>query len=99
VQATNTAYVTYNIFVLQIPGTGWQGDANGCATQFGASFSWGDSYTGVANRSDCNNLPSGFRNGCLWRFDWFLNANRPDVRFKEIPCPSILTANTQCIRP
>jgi hypothetical protein len=52
VQATNTASVPYNMFVLQIPGTGWQGDANGCATQFGGSFSWGDYYTGVANRSD-----------------------------------------------
>ena len=99
VQATNDAGVNYNIFTIQMPGTGWLGNVNGCVNQFGGSFSWGDIYHGISNRSDCNNLPSVLQRGCFWRFDWFMNADLPSVRFKEVSCPSILTANTGCIRP
>lgn len=97
-QAVNTAYSSYNMFVLHIPGGGWLGTANGCASQFSSSFTWGQQDGGVSNRSQCATLPSALQSGCYWRFDWLMNVVNPDVRFKEVSCPSVLTNITGCIR-
>ncbi len=82
-----------------MPGGG-VGIFNGCASQFPTinSGAWGQQYGGVSQRSDCNGLPPELQAGCFWRFDWFQNANNPTMRFKQVTCPSALTANTQCIR-
>lgn len=97
VQVINTAYVTDYLFVLQIPGSGWGSSTNGCPNQFNTS-SWGNQQTGFTNRSSCADLPISLRAGCYWRFDWFMNANNPSARFKEVTCPTALTTKSGCIR-
>jgi hypothetical protein len=100
VQVTNTGGdLGNNHFDLQMPGGG-VGIFDGCSSQFptvSKSF-WGQQYGGVSQRSDCYNLPSVLLSGCLWRFDWFKNADNPPMRLKQVACPSALTANTQCVR-
>jgi hypothetical protein len=86
-----------NHFDLQMPGGG-VGIFDGCSRQFPGAYSWGDRYGGVKTRSDCFNIPAGIRAGCLWRFDWFENADNPSMRFKQVACPSALTEKTQCVR-
>ncbi|CAF2616788.1 unnamed protein product [Rotaria sp. Silwood2] len=86
-----------NHFDLQMPGGG-VGLFNGCSSQFPGPYSWGQTYGGVSQRSDCANLPVVIQAGCYWRFDWFMNADNPTMSFKQVSCPSVLTANTQCIR-
>jgi len=98
VQVTNTGSdLGSNQFDLQMPGGG-VGIFNGCSSQFPGSYSWGQQYGGVSQRSDCNNLPPVLQSGCFWRFDWFMNANNPAMSFKQVTCPTALTSNTQCIR-
>ncbi|CAF4566302.1 unnamed protein product [Rotaria sp. Silwood1] len=98
VQVTNTGDdLGNNHFDLQMPGGG-VGIFDGCSRQFPGSYSWGQRYGGVSQRSDCANLPRAIQAGCYWRFDWFMNADNPTISFKQVPCPSVLTANTQCIR-
>lgn len=98
VQATNTGSdLGGNHFDLQIPGGG-VGIFDGCSQQFPGNYTWGARYGGVNTRSDCENLPAVLRSGCFWRFDWFLNADNPRMRFREVPCPLELTARTNCIR-
>jgi hypothetical protein len=100
VQATNTGGdLGNNQFDLQMPGGG-VGIFDGCTTQFPSisTSAWGDQYGGVEQRSDCTNLPAVLQAGCFWRFDWFMNANNPTMRFKQVTCPLVLTANTQCVR-
>jgi hypothetical protein len=38
------------------------------------------------------------RQGCLWRFTWFQNADNPKITFKSIMCPRVLTDITKCRR-
>ncbi len=98
VQVTNTGGdLGPNHFDLQMPGGG-VGIFNGCVSQFGNSFSWGAQYGGVSQRSDCLKIPPVLQPGCFWRFDWFQNADNPTVSFKQVSCPAVLTANTNCIR-
>ena len=98
VQVTNTGGdLGNNHFDLQMPGGGF-GIFDGCTSQFGNSYSWGQQYGGISQRLECSNLPAVLRSGCLWRFDWFGNADNPTMRFKPVTCPTVLTANTNCIR-
>ena len=98
VQVTNTGGdLGNNHFDLQMPGGGF-GIFDACTNQFGSSYSWGQRYGGVSQRTDCNNLPPVLRSGCFWRFDWFENADNPQMRLKQVTCPTVLTANTNCIR-
>ncbi len=98
VQVTNTGGdLGGNQFDLAIPGGGF-GIYDGCSGEFGPSYSWGAQYGGVSQQSDCNDLPPPLQSGCNWRFGWFENANNPTINFRQVPCPSVLTANTQCIR-
>lgn len=78
-----------NHFNLQIPGSGW-GLFNGCISQFPNNNSWDALYRHVSQRSDCDKLPTIVQAGCYWRFDWFQNADNPDVRFKQVLCPAAL---------
>ena len=86
-----------NHFDLQIPGGGF-GIFDGCTGQFGTQYKWGERYGGVKSRADCDKLPAAVRAGCLWRFDWFKNADNPSMRFKAVACPAAITAKTQCVR-
>ncbi|CAF3091018.1 unnamed protein product [Rotaria sp. Silwood2] len=98
VQVTNTGGdLGNNHFDLQMPGGG-VGIFNGCISQFPGSYSWGTQYGGVRQRSDCAKLPAVIQAGCYWRFDWFMNADNPTMIFRQVPCPTALTSNTQCIR-
>jgi hypothetical protein len=98
VQVTNTGGdLGNNQFDLAIPGGGF-GIFDGCTNEFGGSYSWGATYGGVSQRSDCANLPSVLQSGCYWRFDWFEGADNPTISFTQVTCPSALTANTQCVR-
>ena len=99
VQVTNTGGdLGNNHFDLQMPGGG-VGMFDGCSAQFsGSSYSWGQRYGGVSQRSDCDRLPAVLQAGCYWRFDWFMNADNPSMQFKPVTCPSALTALTGCAR-
>jgi hypothetical protein len=98
VQVINTASSSGNIFVLQIPGSGWGYSANGCLSQFNGSYSWGNQFNGINNRSDCQNIPGVLQAGCYWRFDWLMDSYMPTVQFMQVSCPNQLTINTGCTR-
>jgi len=100
VQVTNTGGdLGNNQFDLEIPGGGF-GIFDGCQSQFPGtnSASWGQTYGGVTQESDCANLPLALQRGCYWRFDWFQDANNPSMNFQQVTCPTALTDNTQCVR-
>ncbi|KAK2765142.1 hypothetical protein FQN54_008841 [Arachnomyces sp. PD_36] len=100
VQAHNSGFdlTTANRFSLAVPG-GNTSYANACSKQYGVEESvFGVENKGVESRKDCDALPEALREGCYWRFDWFKNADRPDVDYKRVPCPETLTSRTGCIR-
>jgi len=98
VQVTNTGSdLSDNHFDIQMPGGG-VGIFNGCQSQWGAPQSgWGERYGGIRSASECRNLPSQLQPGCNWRFDWFMNADNPQVKFERVQCPKELTDITGCI--
>lgn len=86
-------------FGLLIPGGGTGIFTQGCTAQWGvASPGWGSQYGGVSSLSECSKLPAALRPGCNWRFNWFINAESPNVKFQRVKCPAAITANTGCIR-
>lgn len=99
VQATNTGSdLSGNQFDISIPGGG-VGIFNGCTNMFGApSSGWGQQYGGIASRSSCDGFPAALKDGCYWRYDWFMGADNPSVSFKQVACPAALTAKTGCAR-
>ena len=99
VQATNTGGdLGNNHFDLQMPGGG-VGIFDGCTAEFGAlPQGWGAQYGGISSRSQCDSFPTKLKAGCYWRFDWFKNADNPDVSFRSVACPSALTDKTGCKR-
>jgi len=97
VQATNIGYdLGNNHFDIAIPGGG-QGIFQGCNSQYNG-FVGGQRYGGVSNVKECYKLPVVMRQGCLWRFTWFQNADNPKITFKSIMCPRVLTDITKCRR-
>jgi hypothetical protein len=97
VQVTNTGYdLKNNHFDLEIPGGG-QGIFKGCTKKYGRYFG-GKVYGGITKREECLGLPKGLRSGCFWRFDWFKNANNPDVMAKRVGCPKELVRLSECER-
>ncbi|OAA62666.1 Barwin-like endoglucanase [Niveomyces insectorum RCEF 264] len=99
VQATNTGGdLGSNHFDLAIPGGG-VGEFNACTQQYGAPPNgWGDRYGGIHSKSDCASFPAALKDGCNWRFDWFAGADNPAVTFRQVTCPSELTAKSGCSR-
>jgi len=100
VQVTNTGYdLSDNHFDIQMPGGG-VGVFNGCQSQWNTSVDgWGQRYGGISKRSECDNLPKQLRDGCYWRFDWFLNSDNPSVIFERVQCPTELTSKSGCVPP
>jgi hypothetical protein len=100
VQVTNTGYdLSDNHFDIQMPGGG-VGVFNGCQSQWKTSVDgWGQRYGGISGRSECENLPKQLRDGCYWRYDWFLNSDNPSVIFERVQCPTELTSKSGCVPP
>jgi len=100
VQVTNTGYdLSDNHFDIQMPGGG-VGIFNGCQSQWKTSVDgWGQRYGGISGRSECENLPKQLRDGCYWRYDWFLNSDNPSVIFERVQCPTELTSKSGCVPP
>ncbi|KAF3938657.1 Endoglucanase-5 [Dactylella cylindrospora] len=98
VQASNSNYdaVGYSQFNIGIPG-GYD-YASACRKQFGATEVNGKDNNGVLTRDQCDLLPETLRKGCQWRFDWFLDAKRPNVTWKRTVCPTELTEISGCLR-
>ncbi|ESZ95040.1 glycoside hydrolase family 45 protein [Sclerotinia borealis F-4128] len=100
VQATNTGGdLGSNHFDLAIPGGGF-GIFNACTNQYPSTpaSAWGAQYGGITSRSQCAAFPAALQAGCYWRFDWFLNADNPNMSFKQVSCPAALTARSGCVR-
>jgi hypothetical protein len=79
-----------NHFDLAMPGGGVGIFPEGCKKLF-PGFDLGGGLGGVQNVADCAKLPVPMQAGCLWRFNDFMGADNPDVRFKQVTCPEILT--------
>ncbi|OQV16017.1 Endoglucanase-5 [Hypsibius exemplaris] len=99
VQVTNTGGdLGENHFDLQMPGSG-VGLFDGCTSQWGLPTPvWGQTYGGVTSRQACFGLPAAIQAGCLFRFDWFMGADNPTMKFAKVACPAELEARTQCVR-
>jgi len=99
VQVTNTGGdLGSNHFDVQIPGGG-VGIFNGCTAQWGAGTDgWGARYGGVSSRSQCSSLPSQLQAGCQFRYDWYENADNPNMLLTRTACPKSIIAKTNCKR-
>lgn len=99
VQSTNTGGdLGSNHFDITMPGGGF-GIFDGCTQQYGTpSTGWGNRYGGTTSRSQCDNFPAALKAGCYWRYDWFQNADNPDVTFQSVPCPRAITNKSGCVR-
>ncbi|KAK1983135.1 RlpA-like double-psi beta-barrel-protein domain-containing protein-containing protein [Colletotrichum cereale] len=71
-----------NHFDIMIPSGGF-GIFDGCTNEFG-----------VLSRSECSVLPAKLRGGCQWRFDWFMNADGPNLSFTQVQCPAEIVARS-----
>ncbi|KAJ2902827.1 putative endoglucanase type K [Zalerion maritima] len=98
VQATNTGGdLGNNHFNIAMPGGG-VGMFNACTTQYGAPpHGWGQQYGGISSRTECEGFPEALKDGCYWRFDWFVGADNPDVSFKQVACPAAITAKSKTV--
>ncbi|KAG9232436.1 family 45 glycosyl hydrolase [Amylocarpus encephaloides] len=99
VQVSNTGGDLHqNQFDIAMPGGGVGYFPQGCAKQFNGAW-MGNTYGGYTSREQCGNLPAGqFRDGCHFRFDWFQNADNPNVNFREVSCPQALIDRSHCGR-
>ncbi|NBU34038.1 hypothetical protein EB118_07220 [bacterium] len=97
VQITNTGGdLGASHFDIAIPGGG-QGAFAGCDAQY-TQYASGERYGGIRSRIECTRLPPTQRPGCLWRFDWFKNADNPGVMARPVACPQQLTNLSGCKR-
>ena len=96
VQSTNTGGdLGSNHFDILMPGGG-VGLFDGCTPQFGGLP--GARYGGISSRNECDSFPEQLKEGCYWRFDWFQNADNPDIQFEQVQCPSELLNVSGCKR-
>ncbi|KAL8908807.1 MAG: hypothetical protein Q9171_005307 [Xanthocarpia ochracea] len=86
-------------FALMVPGGGL-GDVSSCTSQYPQPPTvWGSQDAGVCSADDCNHLAPELKEGCLWRFGWFSDAQNPNrVNFEQVECPAALTAKSGCCR-
>ncbi|KAI4752270.1 hypothetical protein E4T52_15447 [Aureobasidium sp. EXF-3400] len=98
VQATNTGGdLGSNQFDLAIPGGG-VGIFNACTDEWNApSSGWGAQYGGISTNT-CSAFPKALQPGCGFRFDWFENADNPEMEFERVECPAAITAKSGCKR-
>ncbi|GME57155.1 Glycoside hydrolase family 45 [Neofusicoccum parvum] len=87
VQITNTGGdLGDNHFDIAMPGGG-VGQFNGCSQQWGGGIDLGQQYGGFSDVSQCGRIPGPWQDSCAWRFDWFENADNPEVQFRRVRCP------------
>ncbi|OUM62864.1 glycoside hydrolase family 45 protein [Piromyces sp. E2] len=98
VQVTNTGYdLSNNHFDIQMPGGG-VGVFNGCKSQWNTGEDgWGKRYGGVESVAECDQLPPVLQDACKWRFNWYKNADNPEMDFERVQCPKELTDITGCV--
>ncbi|KAH0004496.1 glycoside hydrolase family 45 protein, partial [Aureobasidium melanogenum] len=98
VQATNTGGdLGSNQFDLAIPGGG-VGIFNACTDEWNApSSGWGAQYGGISTNT-CSAFPKALQPGCGFRFDWFENADNPEMEFERVECPAAITTKSGCKR-
>ncbi|CAF1410706.1 unnamed protein product [Adineta ricciae] len=48
------------------------------------------------SREQCFNLPEPIQNGCLFKFDWLKNVQKPNITYTKIQCPKELTDKSGC---
>ncbi|KAI2631277.1 glycoside hydrolase family 45 protein [Xylaria nigripes] len=99
VQSTNTGGdLGSNQFDILMPGGG-EGLFDGCTPEFGQALP-GAQYGGVSSREECDSaaMPESLRAGCYWRFDWFMNADNPNVNYNQVACPAEILAISNCKR-
>jgi hypothetical protein len=61
----------------QVPG-GNTSFAGACGRQYGLPNSvFGEENRGVGSIEDCDKFPEVLKEGCRWRFEWFMNADFP----------------------
>ncbi|KAK6003173.1 hypothetical protein QM012_001018 [Aureobasidium pullulans] len=98
VQATNTGGdLGSNQFDLAIPGGG-VGIFNACTDEWNApSSGWGAQYGGISTNT-CSTFPKALQPGCGFRFDWFENADNPEMEFERVECPAAIAAKSGCKR-
>ncbi|KAH0160536.1 hypothetical protein KCU82_g8694, partial [Aureobasidium melanogenum] len=86
-----------NQFDLAIPGGG-VGIFNACTDEWNApSSGWGAQYGGISTNT-CSAFPKALQPGCGFRFDWFENADNPEMEFERVECPAAITAKSGCKR-
>ncbi|KAG9851546.1 hypothetical protein KCU63_g8784, partial [Aureobasidium melanogenum] len=80
-----------------IPGGG-VGIFNACTDEWNApSSGWGAQYGGISTNT-CSAFPKALQPGCGFRFDWFENADNPEMEFERVECPAAITAKSGCKR-
>lgn len=95
VQVTNTGPEERDHFDIAMPGGGI-GGTDGCTPQFGKNVHWGRNGGGIYNRDECYGLPQPLWPGCLWRFDWFQDADNPRFTYAPVQCPAALGDVSGC---
>ncbi|KAJ1024459.1 hypothetical protein NDA13_004392 [Ustilago tritici] len=99
-QVTNTGSdVDSENFDFQIPGGGLGAFTQGCPAQWKTPASqWGETKGGVAEASQCKNLPEPLQAGCKWRFSSW--ADNPVMKGspKRVRCPTSLIDRSGCQR-
>ncbi|XP_060522846.1 endoglucanase-like isoform X2 [Cylas formicarius] len=97
-QVTNTGGdLGQNQFDIALPGGGVGIFTQGCQSQWNTPWNgWGNQYGGVSSKSECSQLPEQLQAGCEFRFDFFQNADNPQVQFQQVECPSEILSRSNC---
>jgi hypothetical protein len=106
VQAINIGGIDNSQFDLLIPGGGVGAMTAGCSAQWGGSTDFGATYGGLltecGGKADCmaGKCQSVFgskpalKAGCDWFTGWYGSADNPKMVYKQVPCPSQITAKS-----
>ena len=106
VQVINIGNIAAGQFDLLIPGGGVGAMTAGCPAQWGSSVDLGATNGGLL--TECNDDPTCMANkcqsvfgsfpsllaGCNWFTGWFSSADNPQLIYKQVTCPSQLTAKS-----
>ncbi|GMM38744.1 hypothetical protein DASC09_060830 [Saccharomycopsis crataegensis] len=85
-------------FDILMPGGGMGYYTNGCPSEFGSGYSWGQQYGGISSESECSGLPTAIQNACKWQWTWFEGVSNPSGTYKQVACPAEIVAISGCQR-